>query len=75
MLTGDHSKQSKVDEIDKWMITQIKPKNVTKDEMQMEKSYEEMCLLLSKHSTVPVKKMTVYEFYTLMSLIKQKKLQ
>lgn len=66
---------SKIEEINKWIVTQIKPKDVTREEREMDRSYEEVCLLLARHTNKEVKRMTVFEFYTLLHLIKQKKIQ
>jgi hypothetical protein len=74
-LHPDPQKLIEIEEINRWIVSQIKPKDVTKEEMTMEKNYEELCLLLGKHTNLPVKSMTVFEYYTLLSLIKQKKIQ
>ena len=74
-LQPDEDKAKMIDEINKWIVSQIKPKDVAKEEMLLEKNYEELCILLGKHTSQPVKRMTVFEYYTLLSLIKQKKLQ
>lgn len=74
-LEPDTDKHNKIEEINRWIVTQIKPKNVSKEEMMLEKNYEELCILLGKHTNKEVKRMTVFEYYTLLSLIKQKKIQ
>lgn len=80
ILTGENAieqndeKQKKIDEIKRWMQAQIRPKDVSRAEIEMERSNEEMCLIIRKHANVNVKEMTVFEFYTLLDLMKNKKL-
>lgn len=74
-LQPSEEKKVQIDEINRWIVTQIKPKDVSKEEMTIEKNYEELCILLGKHTNQPVKQMTVFEYYTLLSLIKSKKIQ
>jgi hypothetical protein len=74
-LQPDADKHAMIEEINRWIVSQIKPKDVAKEEMLLEKNYEELCILLGKHTNQQVKQMTVFEYYTLLSLIKQKKIQ
>jgi hypothetical protein len=74
-LQPDADKHAMIEEINRWIVSQIKPKDVAKEEMLLEKNYEELCILLGKHTNQMVKRMTVFEYYTLLSLIKQKKIQ
>jgi hypothetical protein len=74
-ITGDEQKEAEIEEINRWIQGQIKPRDVAREEVTVEKNYEELCLMLGKHTNQPVKKMTVFEFYTLLQLIKNKKIQ
>ena len=75
VLAPTDEKEKEIEEINEWIVKQIKPKAIEKEEKALEKNYEELCILLSKHTNIPVKKMTVFEYYTLLDLIKKKKIQ
>lgn len=72
MLSGDDDHQQDIDAIDRWIKSQIRPRNLIKAETEMIKSFEELCLLIQKHGNVKAKEMTVVEFYTMLSLVKKK---
>jgi hypothetical protein len=60
--------------VDEWIASQIRPKDITRSERSIEQGFEEMCLLIQKNTSAKVKEMTVIEFYTMLSLIKKKKI-
>ena len=66
--------EQKIAEINAWLKSQIRPKDVARVEIEMERSFEEMCIVIRKHTNMNVKEMNVYEFYTLLDLMKNKKL-
>lgn len=74
ILNPSDEKQKKIEEIQRWLQAQIRPKDVSNAEMNMERTFEEMCIVIRKHANVNIKDMTVYEFYTLLDLMKNKKL-
>ena len=45
-----------------------------KAELDMIRNFEEMCILIQKNNSVVAKDMTVMEFYSMLALIKKKKL-
>jgi pectate lyase len=55
-------------------VSQIRPRDISKSELEMIKNFEEMCLLIQKEGNVIAKNMTIMEFYTMMSLVKKKKI-
>lgn len=77
--------QSVIDDIDrtdeikkseKYFISQLKPKEFMGDasvELKIERDFEKLCIILEKHSTREIKKLTVKEFYALLHYIKENK--
>ena len=69
----EHNKES-IEEINRWLAGQIRPRDLVKAELDMIKSFEEMCVIIQKEGHGRVKDMTVMEFYTVIGLIKKKKI-
>lgn len=66
--------KEEIESIDRYLKTQINPKDMGKAELDMIRNFEEMCILIQKNNSVVAKDMTVMEFYSMLALIKKKKL-
>ncbi|MCK9220200.1 MAG: hypothetical protein M0P47_09150 [Bacteroidales bacterium] len=66
--------EQEIEAINKWLASQVRPRDVAKAELEMIRSFEEMCLMIQKEGNVVAKNMTVMEFYTMISLVKKKKI-
>lgn len=68
----DYSEEIKKHE--RYFVSQIKPKEFmggASVELKIERDFEKLCIVLEKHTTRNVKKLTVREFYALLSHIKE----
>lgn len=59
-----------IENITNELITYFKPQNFGKIEVEYDKQFDKMCLLLSQHLNVEPKKMTVLEYYNAFEYIK-----
>lgn len=73
-LDPSEEKKKKIEEINEWMRSQIKPRDTSESEKGYEKNFEQLCILLQTKVQRDIKKMTVLEFCTLNELIKKKKI-
>lgn len=73
-VIDDIPRDDEIKRIEQYFVNQIKPKEFTGPgslELKIERDYEKLCIVLEKHTTRDVKRMTVKEFYALLSYIKE----
>ncbi len=74
LIADDEHNKEQIDEINRWLAGQVRPRDLAKVELEMIRSFEEMCIMITKEGNVKAKEMTVIEFYTMIGLIKKKKI-
>jgi len=75
-VIDDIPRDEEIKKIEKYFVSQIKPKDFTTSanvELKLERDFEKLCIVLEKHTNRDVKRLTVKEFYALLSYIKEQK--
>jgi len=75
-IIDDVDRSEEIQRHERYFVSLLKPKDFTGQqsvELKVERDFERLSIILEKHTTREVKKLTVKEFYALISHLKEKK--